>query len=631
MRTVDSIEGRAAEQQLKDADAELEHIFSLLFSRLLRNRALRRAKTELVVRIGTIIYAPGAHVSESLSLEAKLATSPSNLAELLRGIRSDPLPQAQFAELIATLEGAKAIIRPKLRDVANLGPRSKGVLASRIESEIAEFDLRQKHGAMAVLDGLQRIRGLAGSGKTIILAMKAALTHLREPEARIVYTFYTKSLYQHIQRLITRFYRQFDDKDPDWSRVRVLHGWGGRTSEGVYYNASIANNVAPVTLREAKAARALDPFDYVCTKLLSSVDVKPAYDYVFVDEGQDFPASFIRLCIKLAESNRVVFAYDELQTIFQPSTPELKDIVGEDTAGRPVVDLTQDVVLYKCYRNPREILVCAHALGFGLYRNIVQMLENSEQWRDIGYEVLTGDFIEGSRTEIERPAANSLPTISMNQPATEIVKASVYDTFADEVTATADSIVQDLSDGLRPDDILVIVVDDRFAKGYLTRMSQLLRERGILSNNIHDDTFGIRDFQLEGQVTLSTVHKAKGNEAFMVYVLGVDALYSTYAAVRERNVLFTAMTRAKGWVRVSGLGNSAQLCKDEIDEALRNLPRLVFTYPGPEQLKIIKRDLEEKSARKQRAERKLDEILDEMTTEEVIRFLEQRSTKKGKI
>jgi superfamily I DNA and RNA helicase len=258
------------------------------------------------------------------------------------------------------------------------------------------------------------------------------------------------------------------------------------------------------------------------------------------------------------------------------------------------------------------------------------MLENKDQWEDIGYFVLKGTFIEGSPTEIERPAVNSLPTISQNQDANEIVKSSIFDTFEEEVDGVVASILGDLADGLRPDDILVIVVDDRNARIYLNTVVEKLANAGIKSNNIHDNTYGIRDFYKEGHVTLSTVHKAKGNEAFMVYVLGVDALYSTYAGVRERNVIFTAMTRAKGWVRVSGVGDHASGCKKEIEAALTNFPFLRFNYPSPEQLKIIRRDLAERASRKQMAERKLDEVLDEMTQEEIIRFLEQRAIKKGK-
>src|SRR6516164_9231972 len=72
-----------------------------------------------------------------------------------------------------------------------------------------------------------------------------------------------------------------------------------------------------------------------------------------------------------------------------------------------------------------------------------------------------------------------------------------------------------------------------------------LHKLGIGANNLHSDSFGIRDFSKEGRVTLATVHKAKGNEAFMVYVVGADAVMFR-PDVRKRNMLFTAMTRAKG-------------------------------------------------------------------------------------
>lgn len=456
MATTDTASADRAEEELRDTDQELDHVFSLIYSRLIRNRQLRRSKTELLIPASTLIFAPNLDSSvRSIELESPIALSTEQLGSILNGVRRAPVSDSDFAELVATIEGAKGIIRPHPRDVSALSPRSKGVLANKIESEITSFDRRQKHGAMPVLDGLQRVRGLAGSGKTVVLAMKAALTHLREPEASIVYTFYTKSLYQHIQRLITRFYRQFEDRDPDWSRLRILHGWGGFSGEGVYFNACQANRVSPLTLSEARVERARDPFDYACKKLLDATEIKPMYDFVLVDEGQDFPASFVRLCTRLAEKNRVILAYDDLQTIFQTSTPRLEDIVGTGPDGRPSIGFTEDVILYKCYRNPREILVCAHALGLGLYGNIVQMLENREQWEDIGYRVLEGDFVEGSPTNIERPEENSLPTISMQQRPSEIVSAVAFRSYDEEVDSTVNAIQDNLRDGLRPDDILV--------------------------------------------------------------------------------------------------------------------------------------------------------------------------------
>jgi superfamily I DNA and RNA helicase len=107
---------------------------------------------------------------------------------------------------------------------------------------------------------------------------------------------------------------------------------------------------------------------------------------------------------------------------------------------------------------------------------------------------------------------------------------------------------------------------------------------------------GAPDFHRDNCVTLSTVHKAKGNEAFMVYVLGVDALFRQPDNKRHRNMIFTAMTRAKGWVRVSGIGEPAKACEREIRAAKANFPYLVFTYPSEKELELILQDKEDASS-----------------------------------
>jgi len=617
--TLDAVNNQSLLEELKEVESNEEQVFSFLYSRLIRNKNLRKTKTELMFPTDVILFAPLVEMPpENLDIETTVLFRNTDLEDYLKELEVDPIPDSIFDEITATLEGAKGLIRPKSRDVLSQ-ECNKGSLANKLESAIASFDQQQKHGYITVLDGVQRIRGLAGSGKTVVLAMKAALTHLRNPNAVILYTFYTRSLYQHIKRLITRFYRQFDDQDPDWSNLHILHAWGGRRYKGVYFNACDEHEVKALSYSEAASKSSLPPFDYACRKLLHEANIQPMYNYIFIDEGQDFPASFLKLCVRLAENNRVVWAYDDLQTIFQPATPTAAEILGSDKHGNPLVELSQDTVLYKCYRNPREILVCAHALGFGLYGpRIVQMLENKEHWEDIGYKVCSDEFVEGATVEIERPIENSLTTISEAQSPDEIVQVIVYDSYADEITGVTQKIKEDIDEGLRPDDILIEVVDDRNAKRYLSDFTEELASSGIKSNNIHADVYSIKDFYLEKHVTLSTVHKAKGNEALMVYVVGVDALFISTQGVRERNILFTAMTRAKGWVRVSGIGTEAKRCQEEMSLALKNFPFLRFEYPSSEQLKIMQRDLAEKSALMQRAER----MLDDMSPEDVEKLKE---------
>jgi superfamily I DNA and RNA helicase len=370
-----------------------------------------------------------------------------------------------------------------------------------------------------------------------------------------------------------------------------------------------------------------DRFDYACSTFMKDRKIEPIYDYVLVDEGQDFPLSFIRLCHAVADEGRFVLAYDDLQTIFQPATPSSEEIFGRDDRGQPKTTFREDIVLHKCYRNPREVLLLAHALGFGLHGKIVQMLESPAHWTDIGYSLPEGDLIAGNTVRIERPKENSLSVISDRSGLAEIVKCNVLASQQDEVTYVADSIRSDIEDGLQPEDILVISVDDRNAKDYLAKIEAALFQRGIASNNIHSDTFGIRDFIKDGRVTLSTVHKAKGNEAFMVYVVGVAAIMDR-PNVRTRNMLFTAMTRAKGWVRVSGVGASAERCKREVDIAAKNFPYLVFKYPGPGELKIMKRDLAEAADKRMKAWRLIEQLGEEYSEQEIQALLEEARVKK---
>lgn len=336
--------------------------------------------------------------------------------------------------------------------------------------------------------------------------------------------------------------------------------------------------------------------------------------------------------MKLTEKNNVVLAYDELQTIYQIKVPTAKDIFGVNNKNEPLIDFEDDVILYKCYRNPREIIVIAHALGFGLYgKRIRQMIKSKEYWRDIGYNVISGELKPGSKVTINRPAENSLESISKKYKIDEIVRTIVCSDFESELKRIAALVNKDIENGLLPEDIMIITVDDRNATSYLNHIEIILAKTYKLqSNNIHTDKFSIRDFQLKDHITLTTVHKAKGNEAYSVYVLGIDALYSLEPTIRERNILFTAMTRSKAWLTLSGLGDAAKVCFDEIDKAKANFPNLKFTYPSKEHIKIMERDIKDKALRKSKTEKMLDELLGELGEDEIKRFISQRKSKKSK-
>jgi len=87
-------------------------------------------------------------------------------------------------------------------------------------------------------------------------------------------------------------------------------------------------------------------------------------------------------------------------------------------------------------------------------------------------------------------------------------------------------------------------------------------------------------------------------------------------------MIFTAMTRAKGWLRVSGLGDDARRFQNEIVEAKKYLPSLHFTYPAEAELIRIKRDLAQVSV--EEVDDALGRLADEMSDEELENLLLRR-------
>jgi superfamily I DNA and RNA helicase len=61
--------------------------------------------------------------------------------------------------------------------------------------------------------------------------------------------------------------------------------------------------------------------------------------------------------------------------------------------------------------------------------------------------------------------------------------------------------------------------------------------------------------------------------------------------------LFTAFTRTKGWLRITGVHANFKRLKDEIETAVKFAPEMRFVMPDPAKIEMIQRDLSEKDSR----------------------------------
>ena len=328
------------------------------------------------------------------------------------------------------------------------------------------------------------------------------------------------------------------------------------------------------------------------------------YDAILIDEAQDFSPSFLRLCYSLLKyPKRLVYAYDELQSLSGSSLPPPEEIFVHERGGtlsRTPSNETaghgprRDIVLEKCYRNSRPVLVTAHALGFGVYRTppagsdtgLIQMFENEQLWADVGYSNSSGRLRDGERVNLRRTTRTSARFLEDHSSIDDLIQFKVFDDDADQVAWLVRAIKRNLDhDDLRCDDIVVINPDPRTTRDKVGRMRRRLFELNVNTHLAGVDTDPDTFFHTsKDSVTFTGVHRAKGNEAGMVYIInGQDCHSSSWNLATLRNRLFTAITRSKAWIRVLGVGDGMRELLSEYDLLRGRDFELEFLYPNADQ------------------------------------------------
>lgn len=493
---------------------------------------------------------------------------------------------------------------------------SRGDKLRALEDTIATLDPRQSRAVVETVEGVQRIRGLAGSGKTIVLALKAAYLHACYPEWRIAVTFNTRSLKGYFHRLIDHFFVRQTSREPDWDKLLIVNSWGASNRGGIYYEFCRAHDIEYFDFGAAghRFGRGRE-FAGVCEHALGQVhESRQLYDAILIDEAQDLSPAFLRLCYEfLKDPKRLVYAYDELQNLSGESLPSPEDIFGNDADGLPKVrfydansnEPQQDIILEKCYRNSRPVLVTAHALGFGIYREahppseigLIQMFDHSKLWEEIGYQLREGELRDGSLLTLHRPEETSPRFLEIHSNPDDLIQFILFDDEEEQADWLTEAIKKNIEeDELMYDDIIVINPDPITTRDKVGPIRARLLKKGIHCHTAGVDTepdiFFKPDFD---SVTFTGIYRAKGNEAGMVYIINAQDCHSELRNLASlRNRLFTAITRSKAWIRVLGVGANMEELIKEYEELKRQKFELRFTYPTREQreqLRLVHRDM----------------------------------------
>ena len=525
--------------------------------------------------------------------------------------------------------GHETIYRDESESINSISSQSKPTkkeVYNSLKRKLYDLDIDQEVIAKYIPPGPQRIRGIAGSGKTILLCQKAAIMHLRHPEWKIAVVFFTQSLYENVINTIDTFLKAFSNGDVCFnenSNLKILHAWGSKKINGFYREIANRNECkfrSAGDVKKEHGGKFIDlnnSINYISKKLLEECDgnLEEIYDAILIDEGQDLVGddeykyegkqSFYYMAYKSLKPiknedtklRRLIWAYDELQSLSDKKIPSGKEIFGDNALvqGKYKGGINKSEVMKKCYRTPYDILTTAHVVGMGLFREkgMLSGYTRKGEWENVGYEVLEGDFRKiGSEIVIHRPKENSPNPIEEFDQDPK-VKLNIYNSEFDMIKFLAKSIEKDIKvEGLNPSkDILILELyrNNKTSMNFEQELGTLLNSRNINfyipsqpdKNQYKCDWKNLKPdlFWFDNAVTISKIARAKGNEAPMIYIVGLEDIAKYESSIQERNKLFTAMTRAKCWVNLMAVGSYSLY--GEIKKAIESKGTFKFKFSKP--------------------------------------------------
>ena len=544
-------------------------------------------------------------------------------------VHSSSIPEDIFIEAKVAIGGSPVVPKRISRTPKNKSGKMAFLRDARMKMQPL-LSYQQQIAGQTVPDGPQRIRGLAGSGKTIVMAMKILHVYQERPDWKILVTYGTIALYTTLGGRVRNLIQEQDldalieettAKDFGCAdrRLLFLHAhkvfslchelFGVSPKWGMSFKQTLDVNSNNIILK--------------INQLIEAGQYEPPFDCVIADESQDLGDPFMRLCLSLAKEKRFIWGVDEMQQLGDIEVRSPREIFGEDEDGLPLVDLSgeypgeipKDILLNIVYRTPRPVLFSAHLFGLGLLRKdgAVQCLESVQQWNDVGYEVFGASdekLTPGEAVSISRDWKMSPHNLENVIGYEGVCTFKNFDSEEEEISWVANQVKHLVEiDCVPPEEILVLHMNNNKVKYYLSAARSALEDIGI-SVFYYEDEKNV--FSRTGAVTLQTLRRAKGHEAGFVFVMGMDHAegpHNNYKLTQLRNTAFMAMTRTNGYLTVTASGSRGSLVVDELSQLNSSVGRIGFEVPNYSDLRrIYAEDMSQEMTRRRR-KRELESLL----------------------
>ncbi|WP_461201965.1 3'-5' exonuclease [Anoxybacillus sp. TBDG-1] len=386
--------------------------------------------------------------------------------------------------------------------------------------DIKAMDLHQENLAKQLGDKNRLIRGVAGSGKTLILASRAKLLAKQHPDWKILILCYNISLAQGIRQMLEHMLSEPDSLfDFDFTKEHAM--------------AKAANDQIIVRNFHEWLKHDLKMSEQQIPNILEKIDKKeailPMYDAILIDEGQDFSSEWLALVSKLLNpaTQSLLLVEDRAQTIYRRKRSYVQD-TGLSFQGR-------SKVLTINYRNTAQIVKFA----WDFYREH-SMLSNKVAQREFEGEIIAP---QSTRRKGPKPA---------------IVKAS---SFGQEMQIVAKQMKRLHEEENVPYSEMLILyrVKRTHKQNIIDVIKRALEKEQVPYYWLAEDETTKRKFSRDEEtVKISTIESSKGLDFQAVFIVNVDNMPFALEEDREREVslLYIGMTRAKEYLCLSYSGES---------------------------------------------------------------------------
>ena len=218
------IEG-AYNQDIEIADIQDES-YTKLESKLKQHKDLTKGRN-LAVELSVATFAPAWVSRPDINANYPILVTDDDLTNFLSPKKWDD--NQTYQKLVSVIQSITTIRNRNKRGYVKKTD-SKGAKLNKLEESIANLDRQQSTAVIETVEGVQRIRGLAGSGKTIVLALKVAYLHSKNPDWHIAVTFNSRSLKNQFKHFITLFILEHKNEEPDWDKIDIIHARGSPLS-----------------------------------------------------------------------------------------------------------------------------------------------------------------------------------------------------------------------------------------------------------------------------------------------------------------------------------------------------------------------------------------------------------------